>query len=113
MQCSVCRGASFVASEYKMEGVMAPALECTYCHALNLDETVARSQEDLDSVRMAVAARAASSCHDGPKTPSRAAQRRARDHFPHFSHQRITASSEKRLLAVLRTLYRGATARSQ
>ncbi len=60
MQCSVCRGDQFVASEYKMEGVQAPALECKRCRALNLDESVARSKEDLDSVRMAVAARAAS-----------------------------------------------------
>ena len=60
MQCSVCRGEHFVASQYKLDGAYAPALECTRCHALNLDEAVARSKEDLDSVRMAVAARAAS-----------------------------------------------------
>lgn len=62
MQCSVCRGEQFVATEYKMDGAAAPALECVRCRALNLDETVARSKEDLDSVRMAVAARAASAC---------------------------------------------------
>jgi hypothetical protein len=67
MQCSVCRGERFIESEYKMDGVQAPALECTRCHALNLDETVARSKADIDSVRLAVAARAASSCGDGTK----------------------------------------------
>jgi hypothetical protein len=60
MQCSVCGGEHFVAARYKMDGVYAPALECARCHALNLDEAAARSVEDLDSVRMAVAARAAS-----------------------------------------------------
>ena len=60
MKCSVCGGDQFVASQYKMESGFAPALECTRCRALNLDEAVAHSKQDLDSVRMAVAARAAS-----------------------------------------------------
>ncbi len=36
----------------------APAFECTHCHALNVDEAVARSDDERRSVRIAVAQRA-------------------------------------------------------
>jgi hypothetical protein len=64
MKCSVCGGDQFVVTQYKMDGGQAPALECTRCHALTLDEAVARTKEDLESVRTAVAARAASVSDD-------------------------------------------------
>lgn len=63
MRCSVCQGESFIASEYILDDRRAPAVECTRCHALDLDEAMARSQEERDSVRLAVAARAAC-CED-------------------------------------------------
>jgi hypothetical protein len=58
MQCNVCGGERFTKSEYQMDPGPAPALECLHCHALNLDEEAARSEEERDSVRLAVAARA-------------------------------------------------------
>ena len=57
MRCSNCERESFAPSEYKMPGLRAPALECTYCHVLHLDETAIRSEADRESVRLAVATR--------------------------------------------------------
>ena len=59
MKCSVCGKESFIRVEYRMEGGAAPALQCTCCGALNLDEAVALTERDRSSVRMATAARAA------------------------------------------------------
>jgi hypothetical protein len=59
MKCSVCGKESFIRGEYRMDGGTAPALECTTCGALNLDEAVAETPFDRSSVRMAAAARAA------------------------------------------------------
>jgi hypothetical protein len=58
-KCNVCGGSEFIAAEYKSEDFLAPALECASCHALCLDEEVARSTAERDSVRLAVATRAA------------------------------------------------------
>ncbi|MBV9947975.1 MAG: hypothetical protein JOZ69_14065 [Myxococcales bacterium] len=58
MQCNVCGGERFTESAYQLDAGAAPALECTHCHALNLDEEAARSEAERDSVRLAVAARA-------------------------------------------------------
>jgi hypothetical protein len=66
VKCSVCGSDRFIASEYKMDGGKAPALECVRCHALNLDEAAASSDEERDCVRLAVAARAASSVGERP-----------------------------------------------
>ncbi|HEY4012818.1 MAG TPA: hypothetical protein VGM06_05750 [Polyangiaceae bacterium] len=59
MKCSVCGKESFIRGEYRMEGGTAPALQCTCCGALNLDEAAAETALDRSSVRMAAAARAA------------------------------------------------------
>ncbi len=48
-----------MASEYCAGSVRAPAMECAHCHALLLDEAAATSEQERESVRMAVAARAA------------------------------------------------------
>ncbi len=62
MCCTVCFGQSFVAIEYvTKESVRAPALRCLRCDAIHLDEAVARSNEERESVRLAKAERAASS----------------------------------------------------
>jgi hypothetical protein len=59
MKCSVCGKEDFIRVEYRMEGGAAPALQCTCCGALNLDESAALTEWDRSSVRMAAAARAA------------------------------------------------------
>jgi hypothetical protein len=61
MCCNICGGDNFIASEYWTDDVRAPARECATCHALVLDETAASSEQERDSVRLAVAARAAHS----------------------------------------------------
>jgi hypothetical protein len=42
-----------------MKSGEAPALKCIHCGALMLDEAVARSEDERESVRLAKAARAA------------------------------------------------------
>lgn len=64
MVCDICGGDTFIAAEYRAEGVVAPARECARCKALVLDEGVATSEEERDSVRLAAAARAARSVGD-------------------------------------------------
>ncbi len=63
MRCTVCGGTRFVATEYNTgDGrtrVPAPALECVKCLAIVLEEGVARSDEERESVKMAIAMRAA------------------------------------------------------
>jgi len=58
MYCSNCDGKSFIRTEYRMRGLRAPALECASCHVLHLDEAAVRSEEERESVRLAVAERA-------------------------------------------------------
>jgi hypothetical protein len=57
MRCKVCGHDELFETEYRTGKLTAPALECAKCHALDLDERVAKSDEDRDSVRRAVAAR--------------------------------------------------------
>jgi hypothetical protein len=58
--CTVCGGHGFVAVEYvTKEAIRAPALKCLLCNAIHLDEAVARSSEERESVRLAKAERAA------------------------------------------------------
>jgi hypothetical protein len=64
MRCSNCDSQSFIETEYRMPGLRAPALECTDCHVLLLDETAVRSEEDRESVRL-VAAERARHCAEG------------------------------------------------
>ncbi|HLK37420.1 MAG TPA: hypothetical protein VKU41_11760 [Polyangiaceae bacterium] len=66
MICTVCRCRSFTRSEYHTAGCTAPAMSCDGCGALNLGEEVATTEEERDSVRLAVAMRASivASFHD-------------------------------------------------
>jgi hypothetical protein len=59
MHCNVCGGSRFLSTEYNTGSKRAPALECTKCHALVLDQAVARTDEERESVKMAVALRTA------------------------------------------------------
>ena len=60
-KCKVCEGSVFAAAEYRtLPGRAAvPALECADCRALMLDESVASSPDERDSIRLAKAARCA------------------------------------------------------
>jgi hypothetical protein len=57
MRCTICGGAAFAAARYRRTTGACPALECTTCGALCLDESIARDDEQRESVRMACAAR--------------------------------------------------------
>jgi|HubBroStandDraft_2_1064218.scaffolds.fasta_scaffold154087_2 hypothetical protein len=63
MRCTVCGGSHFTATEYNTgdgaRRVAAPALECTKCKAIVLEEHVARTKEERESVKMAIAMRSA------------------------------------------------------
>jgi hypothetical protein len=59
MRCLVCGSDDLRQAEYKTGSVRAPAFECGRCHAIQLDEVAASSEEDRESVRLAVAARQA------------------------------------------------------
>ncbi|HSY22295.1 MAG TPA: hypothetical protein VK841_09285 [Polyangiaceae bacterium] len=63
MRCTVCGGSHFTATEYNTgdgaHRVAAPALECTKCKAIVLEEHVARTKEERESVKMAIAMRSA------------------------------------------------------
>jgi hypothetical protein len=48
-----------IETAYRTGQVTAPAQECERCHAIHLDERLAKSEGDLDSVRQALAARQA------------------------------------------------------
>jgi hypothetical protein len=54
--CDTCGGDDFTVPETRMGGTRVPAVECAYCHMLDLDETTACSKDDLDSARMFLAA---------------------------------------------------------
>jgi uncharacterized Zn finger protein len=70
MQCEVCGGHNFVAAEYASELGRAPALECTGCGALKLDEGAANTEEERDSVKLAIAVRAGICQIRVPRFPS-------------------------------------------
>lgn len=59
MRCNVCGGADFVACDYRMGDVVAPALGCLRCKAIALDESLARTGEERESVKLAIAMRTA------------------------------------------------------
>jgi hypothetical protein len=59
MRCSNCGGTDLERAEYKMADGRAPAWECSKCHTLILDSSLARTEEERDSVRLAIAERAA------------------------------------------------------
>lgn len=57
-RCTVCGGEALFAAEYVTQStVRAPALRCAGCEALHLDEAIARSPEERESVRLAKAER--------------------------------------------------------
>ena len=59
MLCNVCEWTDFVPAEYVLEdGRRAPALQCTGCGAIVLDESAAETEEERDTVKVAVAKRA-------------------------------------------------------
>lgn len=62
MVCDVCLGETFSFCEYQAPGGSFPALECTRCCAITLDESLARTPEERDSVREMLAARARNYC---------------------------------------------------
>ncbi len=57
MPCNVCGWADFQPTEYVTELGAAPALECLRCGALCLDESVARTPQERDSVKLAITIR--------------------------------------------------------
>jgi hypothetical protein len=64
MFCDVCGKGHFTATEYRVGACRAPALECSYCHAVNLREEVAATEEERISVKIAIAIRATAT-HSG------------------------------------------------
>jgi hypothetical protein len=56
--CNVCLGDIFLLCEYQAPRANFSALECTRCRAITLDERLARTPEQRESVREMVAARA-------------------------------------------------------
>jgi hypothetical protein len=56
--CNVCGCQDFVAAEYAYEAGRVPAIECADCRALVLHEDAASDDEERDSVKLAIAARA-------------------------------------------------------
>jgi len=65
IRCPQCDGDVLIAAEYVTKStVRAPALKCARCNTLHLDEAVARSPAERESVRMAKAERAAVSASD-------------------------------------------------
>jgi hypothetical protein len=59
VRCNICECVDFLPAEYASELGHAPALECACCHALVLDEDAAATESERDSVKLAVAVRAA------------------------------------------------------
>jgi hypothetical protein len=57
LPCEVCGGTDFIRATYSTEGTVAPAFECTRCHALVLDEAAAETDDERESVRKAKAVR--------------------------------------------------------
>jgi hypothetical protein len=56
--CEVCGGDAFLMCDYVTSSTTCPALRCVKCGAIMLDEEVARSSEERESVRELKAARA-------------------------------------------------------
>jgi hypothetical protein len=60
MTCPVCGNEDFVTTEYKAGDIVAPALECMACKAVVLDVEAGRTDEERESIKLAIAARASS-----------------------------------------------------
>jgi transcription elongation factor Elf1 len=58
VNCDVCGGDTFSVCDYVTREATCPALECAKCGAITLDEEVARSSDERESVREMLAARA-------------------------------------------------------
>jgi hypothetical protein len=61
MVCNVCGSRAFKVTEYRSGGnaaCRAPAFECRACGAISLGEEAATSDEERESVKMAIAMRA-------------------------------------------------------
>jgi hypothetical protein len=61
MICNICGSRTFAITEYRQGGqaaLRAPAFECRGCGAINLGEEAAASDEERESVRLAIARRA-------------------------------------------------------
>jgi hypothetical protein len=76
MRCGNCGGSDLERAEYKMADGCAPAWQCAKCNTLTLDPSLARTDEERDSVRLAIAGRAAVTIdrvepENGPETPRR------------------------------------------
>ena len=84
--CEVCLGETFVLCEYVAPRASFGALECTKCRAITLDEDLARTPEERESVREMLAARAKIYC-DGQVWEPRASQDR--------SDERMTGDRQK------------------
>lgn len=71
MVCTVCSGTRFVSAEYNTgeahRSRPAPALECVTCHAVFLEEGIARTEEERASVKIAIALRAAAQEPPAPR----------------------------------------------
>jgi hypothetical protein len=59
MRCESCGGWHFSSTEYNLESVRVPALQCAGCGVVLLDETLARSEAERVAVRRAIDARQA------------------------------------------------------
>ncbi len=57
--CEICGAHEFAPAEYASDAGRAPALECTRCKALILDERAAYTEEERESVKLAKGVRAA------------------------------------------------------
>jgi hypothetical protein len=64
MVCDVCGNGHFTTTEYRAGACRAPALECDFCHAVNLREEAATTEEERASVKMAIAIRASATHSD-------------------------------------------------
>ncbi len=90
MRCTVCGGGDLFADEYVTSStVRAPALRCGRCEAVYLDEAVARSPEERESIRLAKAERSAAT--RGTSDPEPATTQDALQASPASSHSFVAA----------------------
>ncbi len=59
MRCAICDSNAFVATVYHTRDRQCPALACTECGAVSLNVEVAGNDAERESVRLAIAKRAA------------------------------------------------------
>jgi len=85
--CDVCLGETFVLCQYLAPRASFSALECTKCRAITLDEDLARTPEERESVREMLAARARIYCDGQVRDLPRASQERG--------DERVTGDRQK------------------